>query len=65
MGTAGVSFTCYFRKRQPFSDDGTRGNIEPLAIRQRAIVEPERLFIEIAEQVKRFDGNVSTLKAAL
>jgi hypothetical protein len=38
---------------------------EPLAVRCLAIVEPERLLIEIAEQVERLDADIRALEATL
>src|SRR6185369_10120020 len=32
--------------------------LEPLGVRQAALVEPERLFVQIAEQVEWFNRNI-------
>ncbi len=38
---------------------------EPFSVRRFAIVEPERLFVQIAEQTERLDADVGSMKTAL
>jgi hypothetical protein len=57
--------------RQPASNDLRTETAEALCIRHhfiigvQAIIEPKRLFVNVAEQVKRFNRNIGTTKAAL
>jgi hypothetical protein len=51
---------------QPLADDLPHGQIDALAVvHSLAIVESERLLIEIPEQVEGLDGNVGSLQPAL
>jgi hypothetical protein len=52
-------------KRQGLPDDTRNGGAEPLGVRQLAIIEPERLFVQITEQVKWFHAHVGSINAAL
>jgi hypothetical protein len=46
------------------ADDAGDGQAEAFAVGQLAIIEPEGLFIEVAEQVKRFDRNIGAVQTA-
>ena len=43
---------------QALADDARNGERETLRIRQLALIEPKRLFVQIPEQVERFNANV-------
>jgi hypothetical protein len=50
---------------EPLASDGLGGFDEPIGILNLTLVKSERLFIQIAEQVKRLNANVCTSDAAL
>jgi hypothetical protein len=56
---------CEFRISQPLADDLTQADVEPLGIGHLAIVEPESLFIDVAEQVKRLYADVGAVQLPL
>src|SRR5207302_2795406 len=61
-----VAFSDQILVHQPLADDAGNGKAEAVRIAQSApIVEPERLFVQIPEQVERFDAHVRALQRAL
>jgi len=55
-----------FGPRQALSDDLTNGQIKAVTVSHiPPIIEAERLFINIAKQVKRFHGNIGAVDPTL
>jgi hypothetical protein len=62
---AGFFFASQLGVRQPLSHDALHRIHKSLSIVMLALVESERLFIEIAEQVERLNADVRSLQTAL
>jgi hypothetical protein len=50
---------------QPLADDLTDGQVEPFAVVQVSIVEPESLLVQIPEQVEWFNAHICAVQPAL
>src|SRR5687767_13992978 len=50
---------------ESLADDGRSGDSEPLHVCQLAIVEAERLLIEVTKQMERFNGDVRSTDSSL
>jgi hypothetical protein len=59
------SLTGEFRIGQPLADDLTDTDVKPLGISHLAIVKPERLLVDVAEQVERFHTDIGPVQATL
>jgi hypothetical protein len=61
----GFHLTSEFRIGQALADDLTDADIEALRIGHLAIIEAERLLVDIAEQVERLDTDISAMQLSL
>jgi hypothetical protein len=50
---------------EPLPDDLRYGQVETLRIVQPTLVKPKCLFVDVAVKMKRFNGNVRAVNAAL
>lgn len=57
--------TSQFRVRQPLADSLRNRNVEALRIGQRPLVVAESLFVNVSEQVERFDGHIGSMDTSL
>src|SRR6266446_3786194 len=66
VNRTGSHLASKFGKSKPFPDHLRNGEIEAVSIvHVFAVIEAEHLLIHIAEQMKRFHSNVSTMQPAL
>jgi hypothetical protein len=59
-----LRFADQFIVGQAASDNLFHDTSKPLGIRHLAVIKPKRLFVNVAEQVKRFDRNIGPVDSA-
>jgi hypothetical protein len=58
-------FACQLAIGYALPSDLMHSRDEPVGVISESLIEPERLFIDVAERVERFDRNVGSFDAAL